>query len=126
MPPRQHKRQLSLADKLQVLDNLRGAMTRNRVAQIYGVDPTRISRLKGNGEKLRLPFFDSVEMGRKQQHKPEGENAKKTRLTLFFQRQCKHVPVHGPMTFEKATQHILNLNLYPLPRGFNESKEKQH
>ena len=96
------RKDLSVAEKLKVIDALTQKKTQMEVAKEFGISQTQVSRISGKRDEIRQKAKENTNITRKRQRTGKSADVETALLRRFEQMRAKGAPVNGPLLKEKA------------------------
>ena len=105
------RKDLSLEQKLDVINALTQKKTQAEVAKEFGISQSQVSRILKNKEDIQEKFMKNGSVSRKRQRVGKSADVEAALLQWFQQMRAKGAPVNGPLLKEKAECFALSLGL---------------
>ena len=109
------RKDLSLADKILVIDELEKKTLQSTVAKKFGISQSQVSRILKSKKKLFSAHRSNKNPTRKRARKSTQEDVEDALLQWFKQAKSRGLIITGPMLREKVKNFgkIMNLNFDP-------------
>ena len=109
------RKDLTLADKILVLDELKNKTSQSAVAKKFGISQSQVSRIFAAKEKLLSAHRSNTNPARKRARKSIQEEVEDALLQWFKQAKSRGLLIAGPMLREKAKDFgkIMNIDFDP-------------
>ena len=106
---------LTLVDKILVLDELKNKTSQSAVAKKFGISQSQVSQIFAAKEKLLSAHRSNTNPARKRARKSNQEKVKDALLQWFKQAKSRGLLITGPMLREKAKDlgKIMNIDFDP-------------
>ena len=102
--PQNKRRQFTLKEKIDVLDNLKRGGDATMIAKQFGCDRSTISNIKKNELISREQIIASKNLNAKKLRKSEFPQLEEALIQWFSQMREKNGIISGPLLLEKASQ----------------------
>ena len=109
------RKDLSLADKILVIDELEKKTLQSTVTKKFGISQSQVSRILKSKKKLFSAHRSNKNPTRKRARKSTQEDVEDALLQWFKQAKSRGLIITGPMLHEKAKNFgkIMNINFDP-------------
>ena len=105
MATKQARKDLTVTERMQVIDALEQKRTQLQIAKDFDISQTQVSRIKANKDAIRLEWENStLPSDRRRKRKGKSSEVEEGLYVWFEQARAKNVPISGPILKEKATK----------------------
>ncbi|XP_029637971.1 tigger transposable element-derived protein 4-like [Octopus sinensis] len=125
---RQKRRQLSLGQKIEILDFIESGKKLADIASLFTCDRSTISKIKKHAKKLRAENVNNRNSKKIRNRKSNFEDVEEALLKWFTQMKCMNASVNGPLMLQKASQFAASLGIkeFSASSGWLERFKNRH